>query len=248
MSSPDVPLAWWGYEDWVGTVSVPLTGVVGHWDPTKHDASPGRRLRVFAALVTRLIMSEQRLQLRWGPSQYIPLPDDSSISYPEALALCAEGYREMFSAIPLYSSSHYQDPSLHEALQDLADEITEDTREALAALDDPNCWYPGIDEGIEPVPDEHVAKVIAALQRELDRELRDKDGNGSRMSAGSLPAAPLSELPWNVQRALAERRRWRYAQYGIRRAQWEARMWSLWDIPEDPDFVPRRQLRMGTKT
>ncbi|HZQ37424.1 MAG TPA: hypothetical protein VFD32_15945, partial [Dehalococcoidia bacterium] len=55
-----------------------------------------------------------------------------------------------------------------------------------------------------------------------------------------LPPAPLADLPWRVQRALAERRRLRFAQYGIGRPQWESGLWSLWEVQDDPDWVPRR--------
>lgn len=134
-------------------------------------------------------------------------------------------------------------PDLTPALQDLGDEIIEDIREACEAFSNPDVYYPGVDDdSIEPVTDEHVDLVIWAMQRELDRELRASDGTSS--STCALPAAPLASLPRHVQRALAERRRLRFKQYGIGRAEWESRKWSLWNVSRDEDWIPRRALRM----
>lgn len=129
-----------------------------------------------------------------------------------------------------------RDPELPESLQDLANEISLDAREACSGFDNPDVWYPGVDKGIEPLPDSHVLLVIGALQRELERERRNIHGQNMEPK---LPAAQLSKLPWRIQRALAERRRLRYAQWGIGRAQWESGLWSLWDIPEDAEWAPR---------
>ncbi len=191
------------------------------------------------------------------------LTSDEPLSYGEALArIAAEpqspawlqlnhlslvipclpgGQPTRYEEIPPAPMGH--DDELHSALQDLGDEISEDIREALEALDNPAHYYAGVDDGIEPVSDDHVALVIWALQRELNRELRDK--HGAMTAWDPLPAAPLADLPWPVQRALAERRRLRYAQYGITRAVWQSGYWSLWDIPEDPDFVTSRQMRIA---
>jgi hypothetical protein len=134
-----------------------------------------------------------------------------------------------------------RDPDLHPALQDLGNEINEDIHEALDTLDDPGAYYPGVDAGIAPVTDEHVRLVIWALQRELNRELRSPS---SQPGLAVLPAAPLADLPWHVQRALAERRRWRFQQCGIGRGEWERNEWSLWNVPMDDDYVPRRAHRL----
>ena len=124
------------------------------------------------------------------------------------------------------------DPSLHEALQDLARTIVADIHEACGALDNPDIWYPGVDEGIEPVPDDHVELVIWALQRELDREPRPRGGPASR------PAVPLAKLPWRIQRALVERRRLRYQEWGIGHEEWEMNRWHPDKVPEDPEWEP----------
>jgi hypothetical protein len=148
--------------------------------------------------------------------------------------------RTALGSMYVYRDS-YPSPScgnayLTDGLQDLGDQIVSDMHEACLAFDDPDLWYPGVDEGIEPVTDEHVRRVIEGFQRELRRELRNPQG--SRNTQDAYPAAPLSELPWRVQRALVERRRLRFAQWGIGRQQWESNSYSLWDIPNDPDWIP----------
>ena len=222
------------------------------------DASPGRRLRVFATLV-----SCYQGDVRRGG--VVLATDAEGLTFAQVLARAEADprLRAEFERLPLtetaalvayrsipdgYEAVGRSDAALHAALQDLGDEINEDVREACYAFDDPDLWYPGVDEGIEPVPDEHVELVVWALGRELQRELRDRDGGGSRQSAGALPAAPLERLPWPVKRALAERRRWHYGRYGIDSAAWERGVWSLWDVAEDADWRPRRALRMGGLT
>ena len=108
-----------------------------------------------------------------------------------------------------------------------------DLTEACNGFTDPDYYYPGVDEGIEPVTDEHVSLVIWGALRELKRELRQRNGGFS-----VRPHAPIDELPWRFQRAFAERRRLRYSQWGIGRAEWETNQWSLWSIPEDADWIP----------
>lgn len=133
------------------------------------------------------------------------------------------------------SGRQWSNASLHPALQDLGDAIVRDIHDACAALDDPNLWYAGVDEGIWPVPDDHVELVIAAMQRELFRELRNAKGE---MAKPRLPAVRLAELPWNVQRALAERRRLRYQQWGIGKLEWLTNQWFVSNVPEDPEWRP----------
>ena len=237
-------------------VSPLASRMISRFDPTSDDVSPGRRLRVFAALVqpSRVGFPQDAAGAWWSPGQ---LADGAT--YGELLRLTESdgpyaGAREALSHLPLRvglgplirelpaAVERSRDPELHLALQDLANEINEDIREALEVLDDPRAYYPGVDIGIEPVTEEHVRLTVWALQRELDRELRSSSGyNGP----GSLPAAPLAELPGHVQRALVERRRLRFMQWGIGRAQWEANDWSLWDVPEDVSYLPRRAERLA---
>ena len=174
-------------------------------------------------------------------------------TYGEALALLEadDHARTVLAALLLRGNTHSNlewvtrldqltsrgsNPELVDPLQDLAGEIILDLHDALAAFDDPDVWYPGVDAGIVPVPDEHVQLVIAALQRELNREKRDVRGQNSEPK---LPAAPLDQLPWRVQRAVVERRRLRFQQYGIGEAEWRSGKWSLWRVSYDADWRPR---------
>ena len=123
---------------------------------------------------------------------------------------------------------------MHPGLQDLAYQITWDIHEACEAINEPDLYFAGVTEGIEPVTDAHVRLAIWGMQRELLRELRGPAGpTGSRR-----PAVTLNDLPWRIQRALVERRRLRYQQWGIGRAEWEANRWSVWQIPDDADWAP----------
>jgi len=124
------------------------------------------------------------------------------------------------------------DLSLHHGLQDLATMIVRDLTEACEALDDPKLEYPGVDAGIEPVSDDHVALVIWASQRELNRELRPRARQPRR------PAVVLSELPWHIQRAFVERRRLRYLEWGIDRDTWERGWWTFGQVPDDDWEAP----------
>ncbi|MGE5596051.1 MAG: hypothetical protein ACM3S1_08460 [Hyphomicrobiales bacterium] len=232
---------------------------VGSFDPSRVDPSPGRRLRVFAALVHAVDPTTGAVALRDTHQPFI-VPG-KPIRYAELFELVTHEQelepirialssldirlgqqRALLTQKPENPQWSARDPDLPPALQDLADEVNEDIREALEALDNPNFYYPGVDSGIEPVTDEHVELVIWAMQRELNRELRPHEGHYG--GSPPLPAAPLDQLPWPVQRALAERRRLRYNQWGLYREQWEKGKWSLWEVPLDPDYIPRRAQRL----
>ncbi len=225
------------------------------WTSPAADAA-GRRLRVFARLVrcSGPSTSTGAMEYRVYAGGSVLLCTAAHPTYGDTLARAAAvpEAREALARLPLRQgcdegsavlssldqiSNRGRNAEVPDALQDLAEEIAIDVHEACAAFDGPDLWYPGVDEGIEPVPDDHVQLVIAALQRELDRERRNALGQNVEPR---LPPAPLAELPWPVQRALAERRRLRFAQYGIGRAQWQSGAWSIWDVQEDPDWVPRR--------
>jgi hypothetical protein len=239
---------------------VPLAErLVSSFDPSRIDPSPGRRLRAFATLVHSVDPTTGSVALR-DTHQAFHTPG-RPITYAELLERVEqlpqlETTRQLLSALPLRlghqrplvmeippeSQWTARDPDLPPALQDLGDEINEDVRDALDSLDNPAHYYPGVDEGIEPVPDEHVKLVVWALQRELNRELRPNEGRYG--GSPPLPAAPLSQLPWEIQRALVERRRLRYQQWGIRKEQWAAGTWNLWEVPVDADYMPRRSARL----
>lgn len=206
-------------------------------------------MRAFAAAISGY--NEQTVKLTGGlEGTGVCFPRSASYLQQFEAMRAQDGARRLLADLPLRCPGPRAQTVSAEAvltnnatlvhpLQDLGDEIIEDLREAAAAFDDPDVWFPGIDDGIEPVPDDHVALVMWAMQRELLRELRPPAGGGAR-----LPAMPLADLPFRVQRALAERRRWHFARYGIRRPQWESGRWSLWDVEPDTDWVPRRALRL----
>ena len=242
------------------STAVPLAErIIGTFDTTIVDVSPGRRLRVLAALVIR---TDAPAGIGLSSTRRVLWPTDSRLTYAQFLEMARidpelkDVYEVMdklplrigssdappkYDSIPAVYLHGQRDWELHYCLQDLADEISEDVREACFALDNPNMDYWGVDEGIEPVPDDHVDLVIWALQRELRRELR---APASTIYGSPMPAVELADLPRRVQRALVERRRLRYAQWGIGREQWETGWFSLWNIPEDPDYVPRRSERL----
>ena len=229
---------------------------VARFDPAADDCSPGRRLRAFAALVQPTYVPFGLDQgCCWWRRENMEAPTYAelmkSVQYDPTFVTQFETFANVplrigsgptVSQIPDETSP--RDPELHAALQDLGNEINEDVREALDALDAPDMYYPGVDGGIEPVTDDHVNLVIWALQRELKRELRAANGQPGHPP---LPAAPLSALPWNVQRALVERRRLRFRQWGIGREEWTQNVWSLWNVPEDADYVPRRAARLDAR-
>ena len=219
------------------------------WDP-KGDPAHGRRLRAIAALTNgterRVHVGAQTLiaGLRRSLTHLEALRAlDRSRNLAEARqwrddlplrvhAIPAEVARTLDAVPEDYKDK--RDPELHPGLQDLAYQITWDIHEACAAISDPNIYFAGVDEGIEPVTNEHIQLAIWGMQRELLRELRGPAGPAGMRR----PAVQLNELPEHIQRALVERRRLRYQQWGIGQAEWEANRWSVWSIPEDPDWAP----------
>ena len=228
------------------------------------ELTPGRRLRVFASMINaRTVASPEDGKLIIGafaswvesPFDKQPLSDNQNQTYCELLAHVEAEHWDVFSRLRLKNfvsattppsiesiqeSPGSRNPELAFCLQDLGDEINEDIRDACESLRNPDFYYPGIDEGIDPVSDDHIDLVIWALQRELNRELRQHP-----TQVHYLPAPPLKDLPQRIKRALVERRRYRYAQFGLGRENWETGWFSLWDVPVDPDWVPRRQLRLA---
>jgi hypothetical protein len=130
----------------------------------------------------------------------------------------------------MQNESAYYDSndSLHPALQDLADQIAwriSDIMNALWSKED--AYYP-LPENIPPVSDEHVELVCMALERELMRETRlSRDGSYHR------PHLPLSKLPANIKRAVAEWRRAEYYAWGITNEVWHTGKWSILHVPDD---------------
>lgn len=219
-----------------------------------YDASPGRRLRCFARLVRGredgTAWLAEKYPLWAGEVSYATLMAICEVTQPEPfadLAIASNNYRGPLTAIP-DGSLRALSPWRNTALQDLSDEIQEDISDACRTMNDAHAYYPGVDDGIEPVSDDHVRLVIWGMQRQLDNDIRTGPPVYGRAPVempviGYRPAFPLASLAWPVQRALVERRRLRHQQWGIGRAQWERNAWSLWDVPLDEDYVPRRALR-----
>jgi hypothetical protein len=214
-----------------GNVPYPYYGFVSPQGSGLNDYPTGRRLRVLVRLhpptdmpLPEYMVAAEQLRGLVDPYGHFPLR--------------ISGYPQAMITEPSTEPS-YGDARMHPALRDLAYEILEDLQEACAAFDNADVWYPGVDDGIEPVTDDHVRLVTWATQRELDRELRQSRKPGG----GTLPAVVLADLPWRIQRAFAERRRLRYQEWGIGRKQWEANTWSLFDVPVDEDYRSRREAR-----
>lgn len=211
---------------------------------TLADCPKGRRLRTLVRLV-------QRFPASIGAAGYMARAVGAAgyMARAEGLRWLADPY----ASIPLRPKTTdvpdiitekqvtrtHANATLHVALQDLAYEIGEDLQEACEFVLGGSGYFAGVDEGIEPVPDEHVELVIWGLQREIDREPRYSRINATE----KLPPVQLGEFPWAVQRAIVERRRLRFAQWGIGREEWESGRWSLWNVPLDPDYQSRRELR-----
>jgi len=243
-------VAYWD-EDGVSTFADSFPRM--RFDPRNNRTAAGRRMRVIAPLLSAAGSKGNKIYLSLKASKEIDrtptIVTEDAISYAQAMEMIdkdptyAEA-RDRLSKIQLrYITSGAVDHELHFCLQDLGDEINWDIHEACAAFDNPDVWYPGVDDEIEPVTDEHIDKVIDAMQRELNRELRGTPLSGSK----KLPAAPLAKLPQRVKRALVERRRYRFLQYGITKKNWEDNVFSVWNVREDPEFIPRRHFERVPK-
>lgn len=144
-------------------------------------------------------------------------------------------YRERFRNLPLTVDgtprgrvspwkSGTKEATLHPALQDLADIIAVEIDDAFRAE-----YYPGIPE--MRVSKRHVTILMKAMQRELDGEA----------NARMLVATQLTDLPWDRQVALAERRRYWFRQFGITPRNWKKGVWSVWKIKgELPEGIQAR--------
>ena len=110
---------------------------------------------------------------------------------------------------------------VREVLQDLADAVAWEASEAFDAS-----YYPRPLD-VVPLADEHVVQVMAAMQREVDREARFSGG-----------AAQFANLPWERQLALVERRRMWFARFGITPESWKTGRWSLWEVSDEVTWPP----------
>lgn len=206
--SPGVP---WDYvEGW------PYMAGMGH--SMLHQARTLRE-RAFARLVIHLPMHGGLWTFHLpGPREAVDLGPPDLPTLMKA-ARRNPGIRARLSNIPIAVGpiTVGYDPELHPGLQDLADIIAHEASEAARAS-----YYPRMPE--MRVSRRHVQRVMAALQREMDREAIRR----------RLRPVIFSELPWERQQALAERRRYWFRQFGITARAWRANRWSVWRVADDP--------------
>lgn len=139
--------------------------------------------------------------------------------------------REFLGDLPIATVQHrfdekllYRDDEVYEGLQDLASIVAWEAGEAFLAA----CYPRPVD--VPAVPDELVRQIMAGMQREMDREGKNKPKG----------AAQYNELPWERQVALAERRRWWiWKAYGISPENWANNTWSLWKVSDTLIWPPK---------
>ena len=206
---------------------------------------PGRRRRVFCHTVKMIEgpILELEYSILFRPDTGVELSYNGVYDWICSLPV-ENPIHKRLNRLPICyerEESVYANAELPRSLQDLADEIQVDIHEALNTIDNPKYWYPGADVGIS---NDHVQAVIKALQRELDREPRDSEGRRwhGNDNIKNLPVYQLSDLSQSTQRALVERRRLRFQQFGITPKSWSTGTFSLWDVPEDPLWLPRQVM------
>ena len=175
------------------------------------------RERAFARLVQSL--QHDSIEFVHAPQQMFQIHPVSA-SLEGLMCACSVNTwaHDQLSSIPITrpARSPLGDAELVSMLQDLADVLAWESTQAF--LSD---YYPGIPD--VSVPEDHVEVVMAALQREMDREGRSRQRE----------PAQFSSLPRERQRALAERRRWWFSRFSITPERWETGHWSLWDVSDE---------------
>jgi hypothetical protein len=190
------------------------------------------RERVFARLISQAMRDEtygRRIHHRAadGALRVFTLPAGELTVSALLRDVANSPYRDEFVGIPFIGRTYVVDPELPEWLQDLAEIIAYEASEAFRAD-----FYPGVAD-VEPLTEEHVTQVMAALQREMDREAKRR----SKTTVSYLDLHP------DRQRALAERRRYWYGKFGITPKNWAAKTFSLWDVAEEP--LPDWMIKPG---
>lgn len=174
------------------------------------------RERVFARLISTLDQSligfkHNSLRAEIHPSQ--PTLQGLMLS-----CLHVGAIRDVLKDIPFRkkATSTLANDELFPWLQDLANIVADETTQAYTAD-----YFPGLPD--VNVPDEHVMRVMEAMQRELYRE-----GDGGHRGH----AVQLVELPFERQRALAERRRHWFEVFGITPLTWDTGVFDLLNVQE----------------
>lgn len=175
------------------------------------------RERAFCRLVQGL--DHDSIKFAHTPEQIFQVhPVEPTVSGLMAACAANTWSRDRLAAIPISrpGRSALSDPELVPMLQDLADILATEASQAFT-----ESYYPGIPD--VQLPEEHVASVMIALQREMDRE--GKSRQRCPVMFASLPKAR--------QRALAERRRWWFQKFSITPERWETGYWSIWEVSEE---------------
>jgi hypothetical protein len=181
------------------------------------------RERAFARVVAGI--KERSIQFVHCPEVFEIYPANPSVQ--AILHSCAShcGARDALAAIPIARAprSARSDPELVPMLQDLADIVAWEATQAFTTT-----YYPGLPDIF--VPEDHIAVVMEALQREMDREGKSRQ---------KIPV-DFASLPPDRQRALAERRRWWYSKFSITPERWKGGTWSLWEVSTEglPEMEP----------
>lgn len=125
---------------------------------------------------------------------------------------------DLLNHIPIANKAKHNNcnDELISPLQDLGEVIAYEATQAFQAR-----HYPGV-PGIQMISDDRVSEIMTAMQRELDREAK---------SRRQVPAH-LFTLPIERQRALAERRRYWYGEFGITPETWKTGHWNIWHVSD----------------
>lgn len=147
-----------------------------------------------------------------------------------ARALNAAGVMHVFRDIPL--RAWIMPPELAPALTPLANEIARWTHMALEWfwLGDAAPELPLVP--VEPPSQEHVKRVVEALQREIDRET-NKAQVYTTFATWQTPNPKLylQDLPWERQVSLVHLRRFSFYRYGITQQNWRRGLWGFGEVP-----------------
>jgi hypothetical protein len=184
---------------------------------------------VFARLITSATFDGSQVELlfgRWGgwAADKIVLSCErpkaaDGVPLAGILYEVSKDYSTPFSVLPIdYLAMANRDRELIDPLQDLGQVIALEASAAFRAE-----YYPGVPD-VDALSDDHVAAVMMAMQREMERE-----GSSRHKSV-----TKYTELPFERQRALAERRRHWYGKFGITPATWRSGVFSLWDVANEP--------------
>ena len=167
---------------------------------------------------TRYLRADSSLHVFAKETHVFPLGvlGDPELQQLLEIAFHVEPVRDALSCMPISQQrigSNY-DPELHPGLQDLADIIALEADDAAIAD-----YFPRLPD--VSVSDEHVATVMGAMQRELNRE-----------ASWRGQPVQLAAMPWDRQCSLTERRRYWYGVFGITPESWLTGLWSLWEVSD----------------